>query len=418
MNDKSGPVGNRPVRRRRTAVATAIGDRIRRIRVERGLSQEFVAGRADISTGWFLQIENGQVEPRFSHVVAIAGALGVDLAQLAGDGPIGQPTAPLRGRHSVAAPTFDLERLRQATQQPTTIDGLFLDQLESLIGGYWTAYHTTAPTLLLPAVAAHVGHLWPLADASLTGATAGRLRSLLADASCLAGWLSLRVGNRVASSLYWSLAETLAAEAGDHARRCFTLASRSSLYTTTLRGGGDGDTGLALAFLTAASDGAGITPIQQAWTLARRAEEHAVRGDQDSAERDLDGAADNVSQVHNQPHGYFAAWDAAQFAGYRGSCATLLGAPDAVDLLKDSLAGTDRTLISQRTSILANLGSVHARLSHVDEACAALVEALSIAGPANLAVSIERVKGVRVQLDRWSDTPAVCRLDDLIAGLI
>jgi transcriptional regulator with XRE-family HTH domain len=415
LSDQDKRINRRSAAFRRPPIATTIGDRIRKFRVERGLSQDFVAGRSAISTGWFLRIENGQVEPRFAHVVAIASALGVDLGQLVADESFDQPLQPSAGRGAAVEPTVDLERLHRARQRPATIDEPFLDHLESFLRWYWSAYHTTAPTLLLPPVAAHVTSLWPLVDETLGETIARALRSLIGNAASLAGWLALRLGNRASSSVYWSLAEALATEAEDQVLRRFALASRSSLYTNTLRGGEGGDPALALAFLDAAAGhDAGLPPIQRAWTFARRAEEHAARGDRDSVERDLDRAAGHLADVRDRPGGYFAAWDMAQLAGYRGSCATLLGGPEAIRLLEDSLAETNPALISQRTAVLANLGSAHTQLGHVDEACAALAEAVTIARSTDLAVSIERVRGIRLQLDRWSAATAVRRLDELI----
>ena len=173
-----------------------------------------------------------------------------------------------------------------------------------------------------------------------------------------------------------------------------------------------------VAYVTAGADGASeATPVQLAWMLARRAEEHAVRGDARAAYRDLDDAAGCLGRAQGTPSGYFAAWDQAQLDGYRGSCATALGSPEAVVILEGSLASTDKTLVSQRTAILANLGAAHARLGHVDAACEALVEALTVAGRSSLAVAIRRARGVRVRLDPWAAAPAVRHLDDLIASL-
>jgi hypothetical protein len=280
---------------------------------------------------------------------------------------------------------------------------------------YWRGYQTTNPSLLQPAVSAHVAQLWPLPDESLPEATGRRLRSLVAQAAALGGWLCLRLTNRSATAMYWSLAEALAIEAEDATLRRFALGCRSSLYSSTLRGGHGGDTILALALLDAAA-GSEVPSMQRAWTLARSAEEHAVSGDGDEAQRDLDAAGRYLSQVQHKD-GYFAAWDAGQLAGYRGSCAQALGWGEAIPLLEGSLAASAPSLISQRIAILTNLGAAHAQHEQVDAACAALTEALTIAGRTNLAVSIQRVRGVRAGLERWSAAPAVRHLDELIGSL-
>ncbi len=370
-----------------------------------------------------LLVENGSADPLHSDLVNIAEVLDVELSDLVTDRSdeqnAGRQPVPVTSASRPATDMLlDTERLHHARHRPTSLDGDLLDQLAALIGLYWQSYHTTDPTLLLPSVATQVAQLRPLVDESMPSEAAYRLRTLTADAASLAGWLALRLEERATSSIYWALAESLAADAGDKVLRSFALVSRSSLYSSTLRGDLAGDNGLALAYVMAGAEMASeAAPVQLAWMLARRAEENAMRGDADSAMSDLDDAAGCLGQVRNTPSGYFAAWNQAQLDGYRGSCATVLGSPEAVAILEGSLASTDTSLVSQRTAILANLGAAHARRAQVDAACEALAEALTLAGRGSLAVAIRRVRGVRARLDAWSDAPAVRHLDELIASL-
>ena len=55
---------------------------LRRLRIDRGLSQEAVAHRADISFTTLAKIELGQSAPAWATVRAIARALGVSMGQL------------------------------------------------------------------------------------------------------------------------------------------------------------------------------------------------------------------------------------------------------------------------------------------------------------------------------------------------
>src|SRR5437660_717116 len=416
--------GTKRTRRRRRGEGSAeLGLRIRKARMRRDLSQEALAHLVGRSPGWMLQVENGSADPLHSDLVNIADVLDVDLSALVADkkddqnaGPQPLPATPTR--RPATDVLLDVERLHHARRRPGSVDGDLLDQLATLIGSHWQSYHTTDPTLLLPVVATQVAQLRPLADESMAPGTAHRLRVLTADAASLAGWLALRLEERATASIYWALAESLAADARDQVLRSFALVSRSSLYSSTLRGDLSGDNGLALAYVTAGAEAASDAgAVQVAWMLARRAEEHAVRGDTRAAHRDLGDAAECLGRAQGTPGGYFAAWDQAQLDGYRGSCATALGSPEAVAILEGSLASTDTSLISQRTAILANLGAAHARLGHVDAACEALVEAVTVAGRSSLAVAIRRARGVRARLDPWAAAPAVRHLDELIASL-
>jgi transcriptional regulator with XRE-family HTH domain len=56
---------------------------LRRLRQDRGLSQEALAYQAEITAGSLARIELGQSSPEWATVRRIAGALGVSLVDLA-----------------------------------------------------------------------------------------------------------------------------------------------------------------------------------------------------------------------------------------------------------------------------------------------------------------------------------------------
>ncbi|MGO4536134.1 helix-turn-helix domain-containing protein [Leifsonia sp. 2MCAF36] len=65
--------------------ATLLGDRIRRARLELGLSQEAIAALAGMHVTNFGKIERGHANPSLLTIVRIAAALGTDVATLAQD---------------------------------------------------------------------------------------------------------------------------------------------------------------------------------------------------------------------------------------------------------------------------------------------------------------------------------------------
>lgn len=84
----------------------ALGRRLREAREERGERLVDIAERAGISTQYLSEIERGLKEPSSEMIAAVAGALGVDLADLligiAGQirhfhmsRPMGRPTGPV-----------------------------------------------------------------------------------------------------------------------------------------------------------------------------------------------------------------------------------------------------------------------------------------------------------------------------------
>ena len=58
------------------------GERVRELRLARGLSQEELAFRADIHRTYLSDIERGKRNPALRNIAAIADALGVSLSEL------------------------------------------------------------------------------------------------------------------------------------------------------------------------------------------------------------------------------------------------------------------------------------------------------------------------------------------------
>lgn len=59
-----------------------LSSNLKRIRKERGISQEILAYRTGMSRQWYRQIENGEVEPTVSTLYAICTELGCALSDL------------------------------------------------------------------------------------------------------------------------------------------------------------------------------------------------------------------------------------------------------------------------------------------------------------------------------------------------
>jgi transcriptional regulator with XRE-family HTH domain len=62
--------------------AQIFGERIRTLRTERGLTQERLAGKADLTTGFVNNVENGNKTPSLTTILKLARALEVDASEL------------------------------------------------------------------------------------------------------------------------------------------------------------------------------------------------------------------------------------------------------------------------------------------------------------------------------------------------
>ena len=60
----------------------ALGEAIRQLRSKRGLTQEDLSHKANITTGTLSLIERGQANPTWGTVSGIAAALGVSMGEL------------------------------------------------------------------------------------------------------------------------------------------------------------------------------------------------------------------------------------------------------------------------------------------------------------------------------------------------
>lgn len=82
-----------------------VGDRLRRLRLERGETLTEVASRAGISPQYLSEIERGLKEPSSEMIAAVSGALGASLLDLT-TGVVGD-LMPVERDYAGARPTGD-----------------------------------------------------------------------------------------------------------------------------------------------------------------------------------------------------------------------------------------------------------------------------------------------------------------------
>jgi DNA-binding XRE family transcriptional regulator len=71
-----------PARKRPEVIIKALGNRVRRLRKERGWSQEFLAVRAGMHRTYMWGIEQGMRNPSIRHLARIADALSIPIREL------------------------------------------------------------------------------------------------------------------------------------------------------------------------------------------------------------------------------------------------------------------------------------------------------------------------------------------------
>lgn len=75
MFDRKRPLTN-------ASTLITLGTRIRALRIEKGINQEDLAGRAGIERSYMGAIERGERNPSYDKLVSIAKALGVQVSEL------------------------------------------------------------------------------------------------------------------------------------------------------------------------------------------------------------------------------------------------------------------------------------------------------------------------------------------------
>ncbi len=317
---------------------------------------------------------------------------------------------------------LDPERFDVALSRRVQVDLELLGQLRCAIRQSAGQYDALPAGLLRQRAAG----LTESVKALLTGPVPGGLRrellSVGAEAATLAGWASRSDGRPRQAAGYYAMAEMLAEAAGDGYLLAFISTRTADLSSGVQRGvGRAGDTGPVRPLLDRAEDLAdpSAPAALRAHVMLRQAEEHAAAGEVSEAANYQDRADQAVTIAEAGRDGlYGIPWGQGVHDCYRGNITLLAGRPDLAAailerVLRDMPAGT----ISNRSSVLADLGAAYARQKEVDHACEVLAEAWQMAQSVGLQHRAGRVQGVRDQhLSAYAGEPAVRRLDDRLAS--
>jgi DNA-binding XRE family transcriptional regulator len=115
---------------------TNIGSEIRRLREERGMTQQELAWRAGISNTTMYKTEVGKTEPRLSIVEKLAAALGVDPAEILfpkAAAPQGSPNSE-GGTHTHRTARSHMEPLTARSSATVTVDRELLHNALEAVG--------------------------------------------------------------------------------------------------------------------------------------------------------------------------------------------------------------------------------------------------------------------------------------------
>jgi transcriptional regulator with XRE-family HTH domain len=286
-----------------------------------------------------------------------------------------------------------------------TVGAPSLDLLEAAVADFARRYPSAAPADLLGPVRQHYQDAVRLLAGPLRVAHRRRLSAVAGVLAGVAGSLSFDLKDQARAAAYFRVARQAAQEAEDRDLAAWALATWSLMPTY------NGDTAEALRLIEAAQTAGGreLSPTRGAWLAALEAKAHAGLRDARRSAVALGRAERSLSRpgsVGNRLGTDF--FDAPRLVGFQGASFLLLRQPEAARrALVDVLALRSPTDVKGRSLVRLDLAAAHIQDREVEQACATIVEALSIPAAHQVDPIRRRGRAVLADLAPWDDHPAV-----------
>jgi tetratricopeptide (TPR) repeat protein len=300
--------------------------------------------------------------------------------------------------------------------EASSIGQAALDTLEQAVGEFARSYPSTAPTVLARPVLEHFRDVTRLLEGPLPVVRRQRLAIIAGHLAGLAGSLKFDLRDEPKALAYFKVAVQAADDAGSPDLAAWALATRSLIPTYT------GDPAAALKLLQEAEDRAHghVSPSRLAWLTALEARAQAGLGDATGSLAAL-ARADRAIERAEPAGGRFANdfFDRPRLAGFRGTRHLLLGQPKAAQAaLADVLTLRDPADVKGRSLARLDLAQAYVQDRAIQEACAAVADALAIRHENRVGPIRRRAREVRASLEPWRDEEPVRDLDEQLRPLL
>jgi tetratricopeptide (TPR) repeat protein/transcriptional regulator with XRE-family HTH domain len=157
----------------------------------------------------------------------------------------------------------------------------------------------------------------------------------------------------------------------------------------------------------------------RSWLFAIEAEIQAIIGATDACLRCLDESKNAALPVSLADDMYGTGFNPSRVSGYEGSCFVRLRQPErALPALKEAFEQCDPASLRRRSTLLADIGTVHAQLGDVETACSFILQALDVTEQTKSLIVLQRIYKGRKELHPWKESNEVKNLDDRVAGLL
>ncbi len=151
------------------------------------------------------------------------------------------------------------------------------------------------------------------------------------------------------------------------------------------------------------------------WLSAIEAEIHAMMGDVDGCLRSLEQSRNVTLPTSFTDDIYATGFNPSRAAGYEGACFVRLRQPErALPALQEALMLCDPTSLRRRSTLFADIGTVHAQLGDVKTACELILHSLDMTAQTKSLVVLQRIYKGRRALDPWKNSATVKNLDERV----
>ncbi|HEX4101595.1 MAG TPA: helix-turn-helix transcriptional regulator [Pseudonocardiaceae bacterium] len=213
-----------------------------------------------------------------------------------------------------------------------------------------------------PAVTAklqvHIEHVRTSLRFSLLPAQREALAAVLADASSLAGWQAIDMGNLPDAWDHYQRATSAAREAGDTCQLAYATGEQAYVLADL------GHHHDALELVRAAHDQARTAVPSQikVWLYAAEGEMAAATGDESACRHSLDQAAQEIEHGPSDDELPYLSLNTAHLARWRGNCLVAFGDPETADDLAQALDAMDASFTRAEAGLRCDLAAaLHVR---------------------------------------------------------
>lgn len=357
------------------------GEKLRRLRTARGMSLRELGKLAYVSKTSVWEWETGRKQPdataaaRMDELLDAGGAL-----------------AAAASRPAIVPAGTDVGRLQYAATHPGRVDKVAVGALHGVLANLRRLEDSIGASPLITATAGPLAVVESLADAA-HGPIRKKVVDLAGQWAQFAGWLGAATNAFEEARRWYARTLEYGTEAGNPDLVATALSMRGNLAWMAHRPG-------PVVGLSAAAAAQAVSPGIRAMAAQQQARGHAMLGEADAVDEQLDCAAVLMAEAaeHSEDE---PAWMYFYSPGYlqlqRGLAYRLLGRrDDAIAQLRSGLAATDGAVRGSEfvTKYVLKLAEAHAEAGDADVAMDLLAEARGVAsmsGSRPLLEEIERI---------------------------